>query len=58
MPKNFVGSTSFIIRPKQGQMVYIKTSDATISHTEKTQRLQSLFIAPSGLPVGRINGFT
>jgi hypothetical protein len=39
-PKNSTESTSFIIKPKQGQMAYIKTLDATISHTGKTQRLQ------------------
>jgi hypothetical protein len=40
MPKDSAKSTGFTIKPKQGQMACIKTSDATISHTGKTQRLQ------------------
>jgi hypothetical protein len=33
-------STSFTIKPKQGQMVCIKTLDAIILHTGKRQKLQ------------------
>jgi hypothetical protein len=38
MLKDFAGSMNSITRPKQEQMVCIRTSDATILHTERIRR--------------------